>query len=289
MTNDMPASQTLLAISHVRQQIAVVDGSFRPRLGLILGSGLGGIADAIQPLVTIPYQAIPGFPRPTVAGHDGSLVLGWLGGLPIACLRGRVHGYEGKGFADLATAIRTLKGIGCDTLFLTCAAGSLNAEVGAGQLLMISDHLNLMGSNPLIGPNDPSVGPRFPGLLDAWDPALRQRLAGVAKGINLSVVEGVYAAVTGPSFETPAEVRMLARLGADAVGMSTVPECILARHCGLRVGGIAVITNLAVGLGDGPVDHEQTLRAAGAAADDLQRLLVALCADLSRSEEGVPA
>ena len=277
---------SLTAAAVLQEQIDAVRPGFRPSMGVILGSGLGIVADAIDPLLTISYASLPGFPAPTVEGHDGTLVLGWLAGLPVACLRGRVHGYEGRGLDVMAPVIRCLKAVGCQSLFLTCAAGSLNVEVGPGRLMMITDHLNLMGGNPLIGPNDAIIGPRFPGMVDAWDAQLRQILANAATALGLDLARGVYAAVTGPSFETPAEVRMLARLGADAVGMSTVPECILARHCGLRVAGVAVITNLGVGLDDAPVDHEQTLRAAGAAAADLKRLLMAFCADLS-SPEGV--
>lgn len=246
----------------------------RPRVGLVLGSGLGGVANRIANAVAIPYAELSGFPLPSVAGHAGRLVVGTLGGVEVACMQGRVHAYEGNGFDALKTAIRALKLAGCDTLVLTAAAGSLRTEVGPGRLMAITDHLNLLGANPLTGPNDEAFGERFPSMTDAWDPGLRALLAEVAAGLGIDLAEGVYAAYPGPSFETPAEVRMMQRLGADAVGMSTVPECIVARHCGLRVVGCAVVTNLGVGLGDGPVDHRQTLRAASAAASDLERLLV---------------
>ncbi len=258
---------------------------FRPRVGLVLGSGLGGIAEGIADAVAVPYADLPGFPAPGVQGHAGRLVLGRLGGREVACLQGRVHAYEGAGFAAMRTAIRALRQLGCEILILTCAAGSLRPEVGPGRLMVISDHLNLLGVNPLVGPNDESVGPRFPGMADAWDPALRALLKERAAALGLPLAEGIYAACLGPSFETPAEVRMLKVLGADAVGMSTVPECIIARHCGLRAVGCAVITNLAVGLGDGPVDHDQTLRAAAAAASDLERLLVGFLEGL-KEEDG---
>ena len=246
----------------------------KPRVGIVLGSGLGGIADRIADAVAIPYTDLPGFPVPSVEGHAGRLVLGQLGGQPVACMQGRVHAYEGAGFDTLKTAIRALKLAGCDILLLTCAAGSLQLDVGPGRLMAIADHINMLGANPLTGPNEDAFGPRFPSMTDAWDPALRALMRRKALEQNIDLVEGVYAAYPGPSFETPAEVRMLKLLGADAVGMSTVPECIIARHCGLRVVGCAVITNLGVGLGDGPVDHDQTLRAASAAASDLERLLV---------------
>ena len=255
-----------------------------PRVGLILGSGLGGIADRIEGAVSIPYTDLPGFPVPSVEGHAGRLVLGNLGGQPVACMQGRVHAYEGAGFETLKTASRALKLAGCEIRSLTCAAGSLQLDVGPGRLMAISDHLNMLGANPLTGPNDERFGPRFPNMTDAWDPALRALLKTKAASLGIDLAEGVYAAYPGPSFETPAEVRMLKLLGADAVGMSTVPECIIARHCGLRVVGCAVITNLGVGLGDGPVDHDQTLRAASAAAFDLERLLVGFLEGLNEED-----
>ena len=257
---------------------------FRPRVGIVLGSGLGGVADRIEGATVMPYGDLPGFPLPSVEGHMGRLVLGHLGGQPVACMQGRGHAYEGNGFDALKTAVRALKLAGCDTLVLTCAAGSLRVEVGPGRLMAISDHINMLGANPLTGPNEDSFGPRFPSMTDAWDPALRALMRRRALELNIDLVEGVYAAYPGPSFETPAEVRMLKVLGADAVGMSTVPECIVARHCGLRVVGCAVITNLGVGLGDGPVDHDQTLRAASAAASDLERLLTGFLDGLNIDE-----
>ncbi|QCO09997.1 purine-nucleoside phosphorylase [Azospirillum brasilense] len=257
---------------------------FRPRVGIVLGSGLGGVADRIEGATVMPYGDLPGFPLPSVEGHMGRLVLGHLGGQPVACMQGRVHAYEGNGFDALKTAVRALKLAGCDTLVLTCAAGSLRVEVGPGRLMAISDHINMLGANPLTGPNEDSFGPRFPSMTDAWDPALRALMRRRALELNIDLVEGVYAAYPDPSFETPAEVRMLKVLGADAVGMSTVPECIVARHCGLRVVGCAVITNLGVGLGDGPVDHDQTLRAASAAASDLERLLAGFLDGLNIDE-----
>lgn len=256
----------------------------RPRVGIVLGSGLGGLAGRIAGAVSVPYTELPGFPVPSVEGHAGRLVLGRLGGQEVACMQGRVHAYEGTGFEALKTAVRALKLAGCEVLVLTCAAGSLRLEVGPGRLMAIADHLNLLGANPLTGPNEDSFGPRFPSMTDAWDPALRALLAAKAATLGIPLAEGVYAAIPGPSFETPAEVRMLRVLGADAVGMSTVPECIVARHCGLRVVGCAVITNLGVGLGDGPVDHEQTLRAASAASSDLERLLVGFLEGLNEED-----
>ncbi len=260
----------------------------RPRVGIVLGSGLGGIADRVEGATVIPYAELPGFPVPAVEGHAGRLVLGTLAGCPVAVMQGRVHAYEGTGFGALKTAVRALKLAGCETLVLTCAAGSLDPAVGPGRLMLIADHLNLLGGNPLVGPNDGSFGPRFPSLTDAWDPVLRARLRAIAAELGIDVAEGVYAACLGPSFETPAEVRMLKRLGADAVGMSTVPECIVARHCGLRVAGVAVITNLGVGLSDEPVDHDHTLRNAAAAAADLERLLTGCLEGWTAGDEAQP-
>jgi xanthosine phosphorylase len=253
-----------------------------PRVGIVLGSGLGGLADRIEDAVAIPYADLPGFPRPGVHGHAGRLVLGRLGGVEVACLQGRVHTYEGQGADGVRMLIRTLSRIGCEAVVLTCAAGSLRAEVGPGSVMMITDHINLLGTNPLVGPNDDAFGPRFPGMVDAWDPELRAMLSRAAARAGVPLAEGVYCAVLGPSFETPAEVRMIRMLGADAVGMSTVPECIVARHCGLRVLGMAVVTNLAVGIGDGEVSHDQTLRAAAGAAADLERLAVAFLEEYGR-------
>jgi xanthosine phosphorylase len=245
-----------------------------PKAALVLGSGLGDIAGRIARPVVIDYDAIPGFPRPSVEGHVGRLVLGELGGVAIACLQGRVHLYEGASAHGLRHYIRTLKILGCESLVLTNAAGSLRSEAGAGSLMLITDHINLQPINPLAGPNDDEFGPRFPAMEEVYDAELRARLQAAARDAGLTLHEGVYLALLGPSFETPAEVRAYGRLGADAVGMSTVPEAIVARHCGLRVAAISAITNLAVGLGDTPLSHEQTLAVAKQCAGDMQRLLV---------------
>ncbi|NNG03785.1 MAG: purine-nucleoside phosphorylase [Inquilinus sp.] len=244
-----------------------------PRVALVLGSGLGPLAERIADAVAVPYGDLPGFPEAGVEGHAGRLVLGRLAGVAVACLQGRAHAYEGKGFDVMATPVRTMKMLGCEAIYLTCAAGSLRREVDAGRLMTITDHINMQGGNPLAGPNDPELGPRFPPLVDAYDPALRRLQGAAAEALGIDLADGVYCAWLGPSFETPAEVRMIQGFGADAVGMSTVPECILARHCGLTVTATAVITNLGVGLSDAPVDHAQTLRAATAAGKDLAALI----------------
>jgi xanthosine phosphorylase len=245
-----------------------------PRVGVVLGSGLGAVAEAVEDAVLIGYDELPGFPRPGVGGHAGRAVLGRIGGVAVAVLQGRAHLYEGADPDGLRTPVRALRQAGAEVLVLTNAAGSLRPEVGPGSLMAITDHINLTGVNLLLGPNDDEIGPRFPSLRDAYDPGLLGALREAAARTGVELAEGVYLAVTGPSFETPAEIRAYRTLGADAVGMSTVQETILARHCGLRVAAISAISNLAEGLGDEPLSHEQTLREAGRAAEDLTRLLL---------------
>jgi xanthosine phosphorylase len=249
-----------------------------PRLGIILGSGLGAVAEALGDAEVIPYTELPDFPAPSVHGHAGTLALGTLSGLPVACLQGRRHVYEGGDPGAMRGPVRALKAAGAEALFVTNAAGSLNAEVGPGSLMAISDHINMLGVNPLTGPNDDSVGPRFPSLRDAYDPELRDTLHEAADSLGVPLAEGVYLATAGPSFETPAEIRAFRTLGADAVGMSTIPEVILARHAGLRVAAVSAITNLAEGMGGEELSHEQTLRYANQAAGDLTRLIIDFCA-----------
>ena len=244
------------------------------RVGVVLGSGLGAVAEAVAEPVIVGYDELPGFPPPTVAGHAGRAVLGRLGGVPVAVLQGRAHLYEGGGVEALRAPVRALRAAGARILILTNAAGSLRPEVGPGRLMAITDHINLTGTNVLIGPNDPEIGPRFPPLGDAYDPALLAHLRGAARDLGIPLAEGVYLAVSGPSFETAAEIRAFGVLGADAVGMSTVHETIAGRHCGLRVLAVSAITNLAQGLSDEPLGHAQTLRDAERAAGDLARLLV---------------
>jgi purine-nucleoside phosphorylase len=245
-----------------------------PRVGVVLGSGLGAVADAVEDAVVVGYEELPGFPRPSVEGHAGKAVLGSIGGVPVAVLQGRAHLYEGGDPEAVRTPIRALRAAGASVLVLTNAAGSLRPEVGPGSLMAITDHINLTGVNLLTGRNDDSLGPRFPSLRDAYDPGLLQALRESARDAEVDLAEGVYLAVTGPSFETPAEIRAFRTLGADAVGMSTVQETIVARHCGLRVVAVSVITNLAEGMTDEPLSHEQTLGAAQAGATDLTRLLL---------------
>jgi xanthosine phosphorylase len=246
----------------------------RPRVGIVLGSGLGLVAEAVEDSTPVAYEDLPGFPRPGVEGHAGRALLGRIRGVPAAVLQGRAHQYEGADPDALRTPVRTLRAAGAEILVLTNAAGSLRSEVGPGRLMAITDHINLTGLNVLAGPNDEDVGPRFPSLRDAYDPELRAELHAAAAEQGTDLAEGVYLAVAGPSFETPAEIRAFRTLGADAVGMSTVHETIAARHCGLRVAGVSAITNLAEGLGDEGLTHEQTLAAAGQAAEQLAPLVV---------------
>ena len=269
-----PAGQSAGEATIERAASALAGTTGRPpRVGIVLGSGLGAVADAVADPEVLDYRDLAGFPRPTVAGHAGRAVIGELAGVRVAVLQGRQHLYEGGDPAPIRTPVRALRAAGADTLVLTNAAGSLRPEVGLGRLMAITDHINLTGQNPLAGPNDDAIGPRFPSLRDAYDPELRATLHATADELGIDLADGVYLAVTGPSFETPAEIRAFRTLGADAVGMSTVHETIVARHAGLRVAAISTITNLAEGLSDEPLSHEQTLRDAQRAAGDLARLI----------------
>lgn len=244
-----------------------------PRVALVLGSGLGALAQQIEGAVAIPYADLPGFPRSTVVGHAGELVLGRLNGVDVMCMRGRAHFYEGHGMGVMTQAVRTMKLMGCEVMFATCAAGSVHADIGPGRLVALNDHINMMPGTPLVGPNDDAVGPRFPSLGNAYDKDLRQLLQRVAIRLGLRWAEGVYVAYGGPNFETPAEIRMFKAFGGDVVGQSIVPEVISARHCGLKVVAVATITNLAEGLSDVPLSHDQTLEHAQLAAADLSGLV----------------
>ncbi|HEU4974435.1 MAG TPA: purine-nucleoside phosphorylase [Baekduia sp.] len=252
-----------------------------PRLAIVLGSGLGAVADAVADAVAVPYGDLPGFPVGAVAGHAGRAVGGTLAGTPVLVLQGRAHLYEGVAPAALAIPVRTARALGAEAIVLTNAAGSLRPEVGPGRLMAVTDHINMTGADPLAGPSDDAVGPRFVAMGGAYDAELRGRLhtAAEAKGIDLA--DGVYLAVRGPSFETAAEIRAFRTLGADAVGMSTALEAIAARHCGLRVAAVSAITNLAEGLGAAPLSHAGTLAAAGRAAVDLAHLLTRFAAELA--------
>lgn len=248
---------------------------FEPRVAMILGSGLGVLADQMTDAVTIGFDELPGFPISTVHGHAGQLVLGTLAGVKVACMKGRGHFYEGYGPTVMTSAIRTLKLIGCELLFVTNAAGSLRAEVDAGSLVAISDHINFLPGTPMIGPNDDRFGPRFFSMANAYDAGIRSTIKEVAAEKGIVLHEGVFISVPGPNFETAAEIRAYKTLGADTVGMSVVPEVISARHCGLKVTGVSVITNLAEGMSPFALSHEQTLKYAAVGAESLVKLILA--------------
>ena len=260
---------------------------YRPQVGLILGSGLGPLAERVLVPDIIPYEDIPYFPRSTVAGHSGRLVLGHLGGIEVLMMQGRVHYYEGYSPAEITFPIRIMQVMGVRTLIVTNAAGGIRPGFKAGDLMAIADHINLAGMaghNPLCGPNDSSFGPRFPNMTCAYDPGLLDLLGVEAKAQNVSIQTGVYAMVGGPSFETPAEVRFLRSIGADAVGMSTAPEVTVARHGGMRVLGISLITNIAIDSLVQPMEetsHDQVLEVGRQAAPTLAALVEGVLGRLS--------
>jgi inosine/guanosine/xanthosine phosphorylase family protein len=251
---------------------------FRPKVAVLLGSGLGGFADEVEPVATFAYADLPGFPRPTVRGHAGRLVLGHVGSLPVAVLQGRAHYYEFGRADEMAAAVNTIAKLGCEVLLQTNAAGSLRLDMPPGSLMAITDHINFTGVNPLFG-----LGPnrRFVDMVDAYDPALVERLRAAAKAANILCHDGVYIWFSGPSFETPAEIRAAVTLGAAAVGMSTAPETILARHAGMKVAALSVMTNYAAGLVPGAIGHEQTLAVAAEASDKLRIVLRGFLASLA--------
>lgn len=230
-----------------------------PKIGLILGSGLGILAEEIENPVVIPYSDIPEFPVSTVEGHAGQLVIGELAGKQVVAMQGRFHYYEGYSMEKVTFPVRVMKLIGVETILVTNAAGGVNKEFEAGDLMLITDHINNMGDNPLMGANDNSFGVRFPDMSEAYTSSLQEIARNVSKEFGISLREGVYAGNTGPSYETPAEVRMLRILGADAVGMSTVPEVIIARHAGMNVLGISCISNMAAGILDQPLTHDEVM------------------------------
>jgi len=247
--------------------------SLEPHVGVVLGSGLGGFADRVEGQVTIPYGEIPGWPVATALGHAGSLVLGTFAGVPVAVMKGRAHLYEGHSAAKVAFGVRVLGRLGAATLVLTNACGGVREDLSPGDLVLVSDHLNLQGTSPLVGPNDDALGPRFPDMSGAYDPMLRALTHAAAARIGQSLAEGVYAAWLGPAFETPAEIRMIRALGGDLVGMSTVPEVLAARHMGLRCLAISCVTNMAAGILPEPIDAEHVLRIGAQAQDRLTALL----------------
>lgn len=242
------------AASYIKDRLTTV-----PKIGLILGSGLGVLAEEINNPITLPYHEIPEFPVSTVEGHAGQLVIGDLEGVQVVAMQGRFHFYEGYSLDKVTFPVRVMKEIGVETVIVTNAAGGVNTSFKAGDLMLITDHINNMGQNPLIGPNNPEFGVRFPDMSTAYCPTLRGKAKEVAARLGITLQEGVYVGNTGPSYETPAEVRMIRTLGGDAVGMSTVPEVIVARHAGLKVLGISCISNMAAGILDQPLTHDEVM------------------------------
>ena len=247
--------------------------SCRPGIAVILGSGLGGIADRLENPEAMPYAEIPGFPESGVAGHAARLVFGTLDGKPIVAMQGRFHYYEGLSMRRLSFPVCVLKALGVTRIIVTNACGGINPGFLPGDLMLITDHINFSGNNPLIGENDERLGPRFPDMTDVYDPSLRDLARSAADSLSIPLREGVYAFFTGPCYETAAEIRAFRVLGADAVGMSTVPEVIAARHLGMKVLGIACITNMATGLAAAPHSHEEVLATADASSRAFSSLL----------------
>lgn len=251
-----------------------------PELAVILGSGLGAWADGLDDVSFIPYADIPGFPTSSVEGHAGRFAIGSRGGRNVIAMQGRVHLYEGYDASTVAHPLRTMWQLGARTLLVTNAAGSLHEGLAPGDLMLIRDHINWTGRNPLAGANDERFGTRFPDMTRAYDPALREHAHATAEDLGISLNEGVYVGMLGPTYETPAEIQMLHRLGGDTVGMSTVPEVIVARHLGIRVLGISCVTNLGAGLGDAPLDHAEVQETADRVHHTFVRLVDALIATL---------
>lgn len=248
--------------------------SFKPLVAVVLGSGLGQFAEQLEQAVSISYEDLPGFPKMTVLGHAGNLILGYFGDVAVVCLEGRAHTYEGlENYDTVKTYVRTLKLLGCDYFIATNASGSLREDVGPGELMLITDHINMQPSNPLVGPNDDEFGPRFYPLDNAYDKTMRDDLLSIAHDKSINLAEGVYLSVLGPNYETAAEIRAFKLLGADAVGMSTVPEVLVANHCGMKVAVIATITNYATGLTTTSHSHEKVVQMAALAGLKLSDLI----------------
>ncbi len=253
----------------------------RPKIALVLGSGLGAFADDFANATRVPYAQIPNFPRSTAIGHAGQLVIGKVDGVEVAAMQGRVHLYEGYSVKDVAFPIRVFAVMGVKAAILTNAAGGIKKDFTQGRLVLLSDHINLQGVNPLCGPNDENFGPRFPDMSAAYDKRFRELTLAEGRRLGIELGEGVYAALAGPSYETPAEIRYLKTIGADLVGMSTVPEVIAARHSGIRVLGISCVTNAAAGILDQPLDHNEVLQTAERVKGQFIALLRAVIPDVA--------
>jgi purine-nucleoside phosphorylase len=282
MAADTPSNLTQ-AVAKVQTLLPV---GWAPQAGIILGSGLGALAGEVVALATIPYEEIPGFAVSTVVGHSGRLVAGTLEGTRVLVMSGRLHYYEGLTLQQVTFPVRVMRALGAGTLVVTNAAGGINPEFRAGDLMLIEDHINILGwggQNPLVGPNDPDLGPRFPAMNPAYDPALLRLAEEAAAECNVPVRRGVYIVLAGPNYETRAELRLLRQWGADAVGMSTVPEVIVARHGGMKVLGISNITNMALAESDEPVNHEEVLQVAEESRPRFIRLMRAIAGKLGRA------
>ncbi|MET1231256.1 MAG: purine-nucleoside phosphorylase [Candidatus Limnocylindrales bacterium] len=274
-------------VDDLPERLDALEGAVRsrtdlvPRIGIVLGSGLGGLAARVEEPVVIPFGELPGWPAASAPGHVGRLLLGTIAGLAVVCLQGRLHLYEGHPPGLVVQPVLLMGRLGAPRILITNAAGGVNAAWPPGTLMAIADHLNLTGLSPLLGANPDRLGPRFPDLTDAWDPELRARLHEAARLEGIRLEEGVYAGLLGPSYETPAEVRMLRTLGADAVGMSTVLEAIAARWAGLHMAGISLVTNPGAGVTGQPLTHDEVLEAANEAAPRFERLVIRFVSLLS--------
>ncbi|SYX84740.1 purine nucleoside phosphorylase [Paenibacillus alvei] len=271
MSNTITHDHIQEAAAYIRSKI-----SETPEVGLILGSGLGVLAELVEQPVTIAYGDIPHFPVSTVEGHAGELLIGKIAGRTVAMMKGRFHMYEGYGPELTAFPVRVMKAIGVSKLLVTNAAGGINTSYKPGDLMIISDHLNMTGRNPLIGANDNRLGVRFPDMSQAYSPQLRQKAKDVAAAQGVELQEGVYVGFLGPNYETPAEIRMLRVLGGDAVGMSTVSEVIVAQHAGMEVLGISCISNMAAGILDQPLSHDEVMETAELVRDQFLKLVIGI-------------
>lgn len=273
----MAMTKILEASQFIQSRISV-----KPKIGIVLGSGLGIYIDQIQNKTVISYDEIPHFKRTSVEGHSGALIIGDVRGVPVVAMQGRVHAYEGYAMEDIVLPVRTLALLGVEILFLTNASGGINADFHPGDLVTISDHINLSGRNPLVGPNIPELGPRFPDMGNAYDRELRELLHSVGKNHHVDMKSGVYCSVLGPTYETPAEIRMLRIVGADLVGMSTVPEVIAANHLGLKVAGVACVTNYAAGIKQEKLSHADVKKVAEKAMVGFATVLTETIGELKR-------
>ncbi len=273
-----------MVMSKILESSQFIQGKFKvkPKVGIVLGSGLGIYVDQIQNKTIIPYQDIPHFKKTAVEGHEGILILGEVHGVPVVALQGRMHAYEGHAMDDIVHPVRTLAALGIEMLFVTNASGGINLDFHPGDLVAIEDHINLSGRNPLVGPNIAELGPRFPDMGTAYDPELRDLLVKVAKNHHVNLKTGVYCSVLGPTYETPAEIRMLRAIGADLVGMSTVPEVIAAAHLGLKVAGVACITNYAAGIKKEKLSHADVKKVAEKAMVGFATILTETIGELKK-------